>query len=203
MTKASLLKTCFFYYIRYTGYMLYIIGLGNPGEKYHYTKHNIAWLVFDNIIEDSWSRHKYMNAEIKNDQYGLFIKPQTFMNKSGEVISYLKKEVDFDPEHIIIVYDDIDLPFGVIRIGYDRGDGGHNGVKSITDHLGSQKSIRVRIGVSRKLDDGRLMKPNVLGNFSPAEQEIISKDISHRVEIIIKSLNTEGREKAMNRYNIK
>lgn len=183
--------------------MLYIIGLGNPGEKYKNTKHNVAWLVFDQILENSWSHHKYMNAEVKNDQLGLFIKPQTFMNKSGEVISYLKKEIDFDPEHIIIVYDDIDLPFGNIRIGYDRGDGGHNGVKSITNHLGSKKSIRIRVGVSRKLDDGRLIKPNVLGNFSPDEQEIINDDISYRIERILKSLNEEGREKTMNRFNTK
>lgn len=183
--------------------MLYIIGLGNPGEKYKNTKHNVAWLVFDQILENSWSHHKYMNAEVKNDQLGLFIKPQTFMNKSGEVISYLKKEIDFDPEHIVVVYDDIDLPFGIIRIGYDRGDGGHNGIKSITNHLGSKKSIRIRIGVSRKLDDGRLIKPNVLGNFSPDEQKIINDDISYRIERILKSLNEEGREVTMNRFNTK
>jgi len=181
--------------------MLYIIGLGNPGEKYHYTKHNIAWLVFENIIKDSWSHHKYMNAKIKHEQSGLFIKPQTFMNASGEVISYLKKEVDFDPEHVVVVYDDIDLAFGDVRISFDRGDGGHNGVKSITEHLGSRKSIRIRVGISRKLYDGRLIKPNVLGNFSPNEQKIIKDDISPRIRIIIKSLEKEGREKTMNLYN--
>lgn len=184
--------------------MLYIIGLGNPGDKYKNTKHNVAWIIFDELLDDSWSHHKYMNAKVKNNQLGLFIKPQTFMNKSGEVISYLKKEIDFDPEHIVIVYDDIDLAFGTIKIGYDRGDGGHNGVKSITNHLGSKKSIRIRIGVSRKIvEDGRLIKPNVLGNFSPEEQEIIADDISYRVERIIKSLLEEGREKTMNLYNIK
>ena len=181
--------------------MLYIIGLGNPGEKYYYTKHNIAWLIFDDIFEGQWSHHKYMNAQIKNDAHGLCIKPQTFMNKSGEVVSYLKKEIDFDPEHIVILYDDIDLPFGMIRIGYNRGDGGHNGVKSITNHLGSKKTIRIRIGISRKLDDGRLIKPNVLGNFSPLEQKIINDDISPRVETIIKSLVKKGRQKTMNIYN--
>lgn len=181
--------------------MLYIIGLGNPGEKYHYTKHNVAWLIFDAFLYAPWTYHKYMNADVKNDQLGLFIKPQTFMNKSGEVVSYLKKELDFDPEHIVVVYDDIDLPFGIIKIGYDRGDGGHNGVKSITNHLGSRKSIRIRIGVSRKLDDGRLIKPNVLGNFSPNEQELISKDLAPKVERIIQSLQKEGREKTMNIYN--
>lgn len=183
--------------------MLYIIGLGNPGEKYAKTKHNVAWMIFDELLHDSWSHHKYMNAEVKNNQLGLFIKPQTFMNKSGEVISYLKKEFNFNPEHIVVVYDDIDLAFGQIRIGFDRGDGGHNGVKSITNHLGSRRSIRIRIGVSRKLDDGRLIKPNVLGNFSPDEQKIIINDIAPKVERIIKGLLEEGREKTMNRYNTK
>lgn len=183
--------------------MLYIIGLGNPGEKYAKTKHNVAWMIFDELLDDSWSHHKYMNAEVKNNQLGLFIKPQTFMNKSGEVISYLKKELDFDPEYIVIVYDDIDLPFGHIKLGYDRGDGGHNGIKSITNHLGSKKSIRIRIGVSRQLGDGRLIKPNVLGNFSPDEQIMIANDIAPKIERIIKSLVEEGREKTMNRYNSK
>ncbi|MCI5051061.1 MAG: aminoacyl-tRNA hydrolase [Candidatus Pacebacteria bacterium] len=183
--------------------MIYIIGLGNPGEKYKNTKHNVSWIIFDELFQDGWNTHKYMNAQIRTDRLGLFIKPQTFMNKSGEVVSFLKKEVDFDPEHIVIIYDDIDLPFGVIKIGYDRGDGGHNGVKSITNHLGSKKSIRIRIGISRKLDDGRLIKPNVLGNFSPDEITEIQNSYAPKVERIIKSLVEEGREKTMNRYNTK
>jgi len=184
--------------------MLYIIGLGNPGDKYKNTRHNVAWLVFDYLFYDhDWSHHKYMNADIKTGHHGLYIKPQTFMNNSGEVISFLKKEVDFDPEHVVVIYDDVDLSFGTIRMSYDRGDGGHNGVKSITNHLGSRKSIRIRIGISQKLEDGRLLKPNVLGNFPPQEQEIIHTDIAPRIERIIKSLVEEGREKTMSIYNVK
>jgi PTH1 family peptidyl-tRNA hydrolase len=107
--------------------MFYIIGLGNPGEKYHTTRHNIAWLVLNGIFSDGWSHHKYMNADIRTGHIGLFVKPQTFMNNSGEVISFLKKEIDFKPEHVVVIYDDVDLAFGTIRISYDRGDGGHNG----------------------------------------------------------------------------
>jgi PTH1 family peptidyl-tRNA hydrolase len=142
--------------------MLYIIGLGNPGEKYKNTRHNIAWLVMDELFPTNWSYNKYMNADIRTGHYGIYIKPQTFMNNSGEVISFLKKEVDFEPEHVLVMYDDIDLAFGEIRISYDRGDGGHNGIKSITNHLGSKKSIRIRMGISRKIEEGRLAKPNVL-----------------------------------------
>ncbi len=183
--------------------MLYFIGLGNPGEKYQYTKHNIAWIVFDALFSDGWSFHKYMNAEIRTGHDGLYIKPQTFMNKSGEVVSFLKKEINFEPEHIIVVYDDIDLVFGDVRVSYDRGDGGHNGMKSITNHLGSKKTIRIRIGVSKKIEGGYLAKPNVLGNFSLDEQEFITYEIAPKIERIIQSLREEGREKTMSKYNIK
>ena len=95
------------------------------------------------------------------------------------------------------------MVFGDIRISYDRGDGGHNGMKSITHHLGSKKTIRIRIGISRKLEDGRLIKPNVLGNFSPDELKIIENEFTPKIERIIKSLVEEGREKTMSIYNNK
>ena len=181
--------------------MFYIIGLGNPGEKYKKTRHNIAWLIFDELFPDGWSHNKYMNAEVHAGTYGLYIKPQTFMNKSGEVISFLKKEIDFKPEHIIVVYDDIDLAFGNIRISYDRGDGGHNGLKSVVEHLGSKKCIRIRIGISKKIEDGTLVKPNVLGIISETEQSLIHNTITHSVDRILQSITEEGLEVAMNRYN--
>ena len=183
--------------------MLYIIGLGNPGEKYHNTRHNIAWLVLDELFSDGWTYHKYMNADIKTGHAGLYIKPQTFMNNSGEVIDFLKKEIDFEPEHVVIIYDDVDLPFGITRISYDRGDGGHNGVKSIVEHLGSKKCVRIRLGISRLLVDGRLIKPNVLGNIPPDEQQNIQNDLAPQVERILQSLTTDGLEKTMNLYNTK
>lgn len=183
--------------------MLTIIGLGNPGEKYHYTRHNVAWLVFDQILPDGWNLNKYMNAETCVGNAGIFIKPQTFMNHSGQVINFLKKESDFDPKKLVIVYDDIDLPFGTIRISYDRGDGGHNGMKSIIEHLGSKECIRVRIGISRQLENGLMAKPNVLGVFPENERAIIGDTISKKVDDIIQSLAHEGLEKTMNFFNAK
>lgn len=181
--------------------MLTIIGLGNPGEKYHYTRHNIAWLVFDEIIPDEWSFNKYMNAETAIANSGMFIKPQTFMNRSGEVVDFLKKESDFDIKKLVIVHDDIDLAFGKVRISYDRGDGGHNGMKSIIEHLGSKECIRLRVGISRPLESGVLAKPNVLGPFPVEEREQIKKDISSRVHTILQSLAIDGLDKTMNIYN--
>jgi len=182
---------------------LYVIGLGNPEEKYKYNRHNVAWLILDALNDGEWSHHKYMNADISTNHYGLYIKPQTFMNHSGQVVDFLKSEVDFKPEHLVIIYDDIDLAFGTIRVSHDRGDGGHNGLKSIVEHLGSKECIRVRIGVSRLLADGRLIKPNVLGNFPPNEKEEISELIAPQVEKIIKSLVDLGLEKTMNIFNVK
>ncbi|MCA9351990.1 aminoacyl-tRNA hydrolase [Patescibacteria group bacterium] len=181
--------------------MLYIIGLGNPGEKYALTRHNVAWVVLDTLFPSGWNYHKYMNAEVKTGHAGLYIKPQTFMNNSGEVISFLKKEVDFEPEHVVLIYDDIDLPFGTIRISYDRGDGGHNGIKSVVDHLGSRKCIRVRIGVSTLLPNGDLSKPNVLGRIPPDELIDVYERIAPQVERVIESLVVDGLETTMNRYN--
>lgn len=187
--------------------MKYIIGLGNPGKKYHYTRHNIAWLIFDTFSLATWKYDKYMNAEFVgeniSDDIALYIKPQTFMNRSGEIISSLKKEKDFLSENIILIHDDVDLAFGTIRISYNRGDGGHNGVKSITQYIGTKETIRIRIGVSKLLDDGRLIKPNVLSNFSPEERNYIKNNISPKIEKIVKSLFSHGLEKTMNTFNTK
>ncbi len=184
--------------------MLYILGLGNPGIKYHYTRHNVAWLVFESLCsENFWKFNKYMNAEICEGLYGIYIKPQTFMNNSGEVVAYLKKhEPGLDKQTLVVVYDDIDLPLGTVRVSFDRGDGGHNGLKSITEHYGSKEWIRIRIGVSKKIQD-KIIKPNVLGLFPEEERIIIQEEITPRVEQILKTLFEQGLEKTMNIFNTK
>ena len=186
--------------------MKYIIGLGNPGEKYTYTRHNIAWLIFDNFDLQNWKYDKYMNAEfVGGNIMGnlvLYIKPQTFMNKSGEVIATLKKENDFSSDDIIIIYDDNDLAFGKVRVSYNRGDGGHKGVKSITEHVGTKRTIRIRIGISKMVNDN-LVKPNVLSLIPKDDQDYIKNIISPEVKNIIESLFREGLEKTMNIFNSK
>ncbi len=187
--------------------MKYIIGLGNKGEKYHYTRHNVAWIVFDELNLDNWKYDKYMNSEFVGDSVFddivLYIKPQTFMNNSGEIIETLRKEKDFNLDQVVIVYDDIDLAFGSVKVSYNRGDGGHNGLKSITDHIGTKETIRIRIGISRIIDDGRLIKPNVLSNFPINEREIIKNEITPIVKKIIESIVDSGIEKTMNIFNKK
>lgn len=185
--------------------MKYVIGLGNPGEKYKTTRHNIAWLIFDALGLSDWVYDKYMNAEFVgedfNDEIILYVKPQTFMNRSGEVLAILKKQKDFLIEDIILVYDDVDLEFGDIRISYNRGDGGHNGVRSIVNHLGTKKITRIRVGISKRIEDGRLIKPNVLSCLMQSELDVIEKEIVIKIKEILESLIADGVEKTMNIYN--
>ena len=171
--------------------MKYIIGLGNPGEKYKNTYHNIAWLIFDALGLIDWKFDKYLNAEFtgehRSDEIFIYLKPQTFMNRSGEIIKGLKKMKDFSPENLIVIHDDIDLPFGKVKLSYNRGDGGHNGVKSIIQHLKSKKFYRIRIGVAKVLENGEQIKPNVLASLSEKEQKLSREKVLKEVEKILKT----------------
>ena len=183
-----------------------IIGLGNIGNEYDNTPHNVAWMVFDNLISDDslWQRNKYASSMMATTSIGekevYLVKPETFMNNSGEIIPYLLKEYNIGIDDIIVIHDDIDLPLGSIRISYDRGDGGHNGVKSITQALDSKAFMRIRIGVSFVDETGNLHKPNVLNHFSKENVEKV-KELSKNVAKILTLIIEKGREKAMNVYN--
>ncbi len=185
--------------------MKYIVGLGNPGNQYQRTRHNVAWIIFDAMNLSDWKFDKYMNAEFTgkliDDEIVLFIKPQTFMNRSGEIFKVLKKQEDFSSDQVVLLYDDIDLPFGKVRVSFNRGDGGHNGVKSVVQHLGTKKIVRIRVGVSRKTEDGKFIKPNVLSDFSREEYERIFSEISPKVSSLIEFLVRYGLEKTMNTFN--
>ncbi len=188
--------------------MKYIIGLGNPGDKYKLTRHNVAWLIFDAIGLSGWKNDKYMNAVFADgeidDNLVLYIKPETFMNRSGEIINMIKKSDNFSYDDVIILHDDIDLEFGKIRISFNSGDGGHNGVKSILKYTKTKKIIRIRVGISKKDEvenGGGILKPNVLSNFSKSERSYIKDIISLKVNDILKVIILDGVDKAMNLYN--
>jgi len=182
--------------------MILIVGLGNPGEEYKNTRHNIGWIILDNILKNiKWeksSKGKLLSYQDSDIEY---IKPQTFMNESGLSVSYVQKKHELNSENIIIIHDDIDLPFAQIKISYDRGDGGHNGIKSIMNHLKSQSFIRVRVGVSILDDNNILRKPDVLGSFSKNDLEIIKEKISPNINEIIQTIITKGKDKAMSLFN--
>ncbi|MGB9617716.1 MAG: aminoacyl-tRNA hydrolase [Desulfomonilaceae bacterium] len=132
-----------------------IVGLGNPGTAYRLTRHNIGFEAIDELakaVGASWadSRRKYLIAQALIDGCNAaLIKPQTFMNLSGEAVSACARKYGISPERIIVVHDDIDLALGKVRIKFGGGDGGHKGVRSIAQSLGSKLFKRVRLGIGR------------------------------------------------------
>jgi peptidyl-tRNA hydrolase, PTH1 family len=184
--------------------MYTIIALGNPGSEYKNTRHNVAWILVDKAFSDiEFEKNKYVNSLVARVGVGegiLFVKPETFMNDSGSVISLLQKQYEIDLEKLVVVQDDIDLPLGTIRISYDRGSGGHNGIKSIIEHYGGKNFIRARVGLAITDEGGTLRKPDVLGNFSESESEAIAVLAPH-FKKVIETIVLKGKEKTMNLYN--
>jgi PTH1 family peptidyl-tRNA hydrolase len=178
-----------------------VVGLGNPGKEYQKTRHNAGWIVIDFAYPDlSWERDNYAVADIAKNEDITFVKPRTFMNLSGESVGYITKKKDIAAERCIVIYDDIDLPLGKLKISYDRGSGGHNGIKSIQDHLGTAEFIRIRIGISKVLESGELVKPNVLGKFELEELEIL-ETVAANVKLAVSTIIKDGKEFAMTEFN--
>jgi len=185
---------------------LVAIALGNPGARYSTTRHNSGWILLDSAFPDmDWSNDKYLSSEIAIMNYGkhriLFVKPQTSMNLSGEIFKPLQKHYKFPPDGIVVAHDDIDLPLGKIKISHARGDAGHNGLRSIARHFGSEYT-RVRIGISSDNGDGKVIKPAVLGKFTDSELEqlLAQRKIFAK---IISTLATAGHAMTMNLFNSK
>lgn len=176
--------------------MIYtLVPLGNPGEKYAHTRHNAARITLDFIKTDI---EKLSGCEI-------FV-PTTFMNESGKAVAeYLRYH---EGREIVVLYDDKDLAYGKLRISHDRGDGGHNGVKSIIESLGTKEFIRVRIGIAPHDTDGKEIKaPHgeavqgyVMGQVSTHEEETL-KTLAAPLLGAIRVIIEEGYQKAMERYN--
>lgn len=179
-----------------------IIALGNEGLKYKNTRHNAGWLVVDEY-DLSWEYNKYSQSleSVRDDV--VFVKPQTMMNNSGlSAVWYTQK---YNEKQLVILYDDIDLPIGSIRIAFDRGDAGHNGVKSIVDSLGRRDFVRIRIGIAPKKEDGTTLIPEdkksfVLKNFSENDLQTIYR-LAPKILEILKTIRKDGYQEAMNRFN--
>ena len=156
--------------------MKLVVGLGNPGKEYINTRHNIGFELIDFIVEEkglSFKFDKKFNCEIVDtsidDEKVIIIKPYSFMNLSGSVVSRIASFYDIDINDIIVIQDDLDMEFGKIRIVYDSSSGGHNGIKNISECLGSQKYTRLKIGISNNKNIDT--KDYVLGKFSKDEKE--------------------------------
>ena len=181
-----------------------VVGLGNPGRKHRHNRHNLGFMVLDKLAvrhEIKLSRVQ-SQALIGSGKIGrrsvILVKPMTYMNLSGRSVGTLSRFYRIPIIKLIITYDEIDLPLGVVRIRISGGSGGHNGMKSIIDHLGSDFP-RIRLGVGRPT--GR-MDPaaHVLQNFSKEEEEVVGGIVDRAVDAIDLFL-LEGINSAMNRYN--
>lgn len=165
--------------------MYIIAGLGNPGEKYLYTRHNVGFLVIDEIAKNlstSNINNSNFQAIVLKSQNQLLVKPQTFMNNSGESILSVAKYYNIANENIIIIHDDLDLPFGSVRFKIGGGHGGHNGLRSIDKHIGDDY-IRVRIGIGKPKDKSDITS-YVLNNFSKDELNQLNDIILHTIKAI-------------------
>jgi len=182
-----------------------IVGLGNPGREYERTRHNLGFMLVDLLAEQGQSQVKreecrsYIGrAEIENRTVEL-VKPQTYMNLSGEAVSCLLRKEQRSVERMIVISDDLALPFGSIRIRPKGTHGGHNGLRSIIDSLGTQDFIRLRIGIQPEHPITNT-KNFVLENFSKGESETVEKLLETSADAV-RSIISEGAEKAMARFN--
>lgn len=178
--------------------MKLIIGLGNPGKKYEKTRHNIGFLVLDELHEqlekytvNEWTLSKKFNALVSGCTMGsekvILAKPMTYMNASGQAVQLLGHFYKATLDDLIVVHDDKDLPLGEIRIQRDRGSAGHNGIKSIIDCLKSQNFVRVRIGIAAENEKKMTDVPKfVLGKFGLTERGKVKEIIRQSVEEIRK-----------------
>jgi peptidyl-tRNA hydrolase, PTH1 family len=188
--------------------MYIIVGLGNPGREYQNTRHNIGFQVIDAIAEKnniSVKEKKYkalIGKGVVAGQKVLLVKPQTYMNLSGEsvreVIDYYKID---EKEELIVISDDISLDVGQIRIRKKGSAGGHNGLKNIILHLGHDQFERIKMGVGEK-PQGYDLADYVLGHFTQMEQETLQDSIA-RASQAVETIMTDGVDQAMNRYNQK
>ncbi|WP_196593021.1 aminoacyl-tRNA hydrolase [Pectinatus sottacetonis] len=185
--------------------MKIIAGLGNPGQEYSKTKHNVGFMFIDALAEKltvgSWQEK--FNAAVSQTVIGtdkvLLLKPLTFMNLSGNAVAPAMHWYKLKPSDVIVVHDDMDLPPGMIRIRTKGNSGGHNGIKSIISSIGSNEFIHVRIGIGHPLPNWRV-NDHVLSRFSPEDQKSVQEAIQKLIPAVECIIN-ESADKAMNKYN--
>jgi len=189
-----------------------IVGLGNPGQKYEQTRHNMGFLVMDRLVSScgttlanhlQWRAHlaKVMGAGT------ILMKPQTFMNESGQSVGAALRFYKWEPEQVLVVYDDVSLPFGSLRFRMAGSAGGHNGMKSIISHLGTDRFPRLKIGIGdacHEEDPARSgsMVGHVLGKFSVSERNELQNTLASAAEAVQFAVS-EGVEAAANAFNTK
>ena len=183
-----------------------IVGLGNPGRQYVKTRHNIGFRTVDLLasqlgVKIDKAKYKCLVAAAAADgEKILLVKPQTFMNSSGEAVLWASRYYKLPPERIIVISDDISLPLGRIRIRAEGSAGGHNGLKSIIADLGSQAFPRVRVGIGEKPHPDYDLADWVLSNFSAQEETLLAPAIENAAEAV-RELMQNGVQRAAARFN--
>lgn len=187
--------------------MILIAGLGNPGKEYENTRHNVGFLTIDKIAEDvgvkitkKGFQGLYNLGQFEESKI-LLLKPQTYMNNSGNALREAREFYKIDTDKIIVIHDEMDLPLGRIKLKKDGGSAGHNGIKSIIPNIGSDNFARVRVGVGKPYDKNNVIK-HVLSGFSKEERQQLPQVIESARDSVF-TIIISGIEKAMNEFNIR
>ena len=173
--------------------MQLIVGLGNPGEKYQYTRHNIGYMAIDNIVsaQQDYKIKKKFNSiiyeTIIDKNRIILIKPETYMNNSGDAVSQIANFYKIDSKNILVLHDELDIPFGKIRIKSGGGNAGHNGLKSISKKIDNNYT-RVRLGIGHPGNKERV-NGHVMGNFTGSEKEKLNQILNYLTNNIYEILN--------------
>ena len=187
--------------------MYLMIGLGNPGSRYARTRHNIGFMVLEKIaaqwkisltqksFDALWNRGKINNVSV------LLAMPQTYMNLSGKSVGRLMAYYKVDIDHVIVIHDDLDLPFGTIRLKKGGGDAGHKGLKSVVTALGSADFLRIRMGIGKPADKAGV-ENYVLQKFNQEEQGVLPESIQLAAEAAA-DIVISGMQQAMAKYHTK
>lgn len=177
--------------------MKLIVGLGNPGKEYENTRHNVGFEVIDHLVNGNIFSSKFNGLYYKDGDV-IYLKPQTFMNLSGNCVVQFKNYFKIDGKDILIIHDDLDLPLGSAKIKFSSGSGGDNGVKSIIESLATNNFGQYKIGISNNKNIDT--KDYVLGKFSKNERELLNKQILLSNDVIKYYINNDI-EKTMSYYN--
>ena len=186
--------------------MKLILGLGNPGRGYHWTRHNVGFLLLDGLakkhgieVSRRGMQSLYGRGRIGTEEV-ILAKPQTFMNLSGEAAQRLLQFFKIPPENLIVLHDDLDLPMGKPRIRVRGGHGGHKGIRSIVEALGSDNFVRFKMGIGRPSRPGQDPADFVLEPLGEGEREEFKKMLEENLEAL-EALLLEGPQAAMNRFH--
>jgi PTH1 family peptidyl-tRNA hydrolase len=181
-----------------------VVGLGNPGQRYAHSRHNVGFMIVERFARahDLRFARKRFNAEIAEGEIGgtrvRLAKPQTYMNLSGESVGKLFKFFKVEPHDLIVIYDDLDLPLGKMRMRAKGSAGGHHGMESIIAHIGTSDFPRLRVGIGRPNPDADI--DHVLGEFEGDERKLMDETFANASDAIGVWL-ANGIDAAMNKYN--